>query len=562
MGRIMNKLKVVLMIFLCLAFVSACAGQGISPIEGTGGQTADQDMEGDGQTLSSRTEGTQPDGQTGEPGGTDPAEQTEGAMGGETKQTEIYESVPYRLYPTSAGAWVGDVMPMAENDTFHLYYLYDTDHNGVGYHPIHKFSTENFYEYRDDGLMVDFGKSQEDADLAIGTGCVLVGQDGLYHCFYTGHNDTFPEKGLDKECVMHAVSTDNQNWTKLPEDTFYAPEQYSGDDFRDPNVFWNEEEQCYWLLIAARDEKLGGIVAKFTSTDLSEWTLSEPLYAPQAQYMLECPDLFRMGDWYYLFYSWDCVTYYAMSRSLDGPFETPEDNILDGSGAGFAFYAAKTAALKDKRYLCGWIGRKKEATDLGAYDWAGSLLVHQLVQKEDGTLGVREPESLRTYFDNEENCSVSGTQGTVEETEQGYALSAAKNEVSLVDFGMRRPTMMVEFDVTLSGEGYAGIAFGPAGDYGKFTGIVLDPGAQSIHYDGCLLSRIPYADMVNHTGFAFEAGRKYHVKAVMENEIVVLYVDDTKALSNRIYKSIDGADWGIYTNGADALFEEIHVYTP
>ena len=31
---------------------------------------------------------------------------------------------------------------------------------------------------------------------------------------------------------MHAVSSDKVTWTKLPEDTFYAPENYSTDDFR------------------------------------------------------------------------------------------------------------------------------------------------------------------------------------------------------------------------------------------------------------------------------------------------------------------------------------------
>ena len=33
-----------------------------------------------------------------------------------------------------------------------------------------------------------------------------------------------------------------------------------------------------------------------------------------------------------MIYSWDMVTYYAMSDSIYGPFETPEDNILDGTG--------------------------------------------------------------------------------------------------------------------------------------------------------------------------------------------------------------------------------------
>lgn len=525
---------------LCLALATACAGQGDSPEEGFGNS---------GEPESSVEESTN-----------QMTEQETGQAVDPVEDAEQYVSVPYRLYPTSVNAWVGDVMPMGEGETLHLYYLYDTDHNGVGYHPIHKFSTTNLYEYQDDGLVVDFGKSQDDPDLAIGTGSVLIAQDGLYHCFYTGHNDTFPGKGLDKECVMHAVSTDNVSWTKIPEDTFYAPDQYSGDDFRDPFVFWNEEEQCYWLLIAARDEKLGGIVAKYTSTDLSDWTLSDPLYAPNRQYMLECPDLFQMGDWYYLFYSWDQVTYYAMSESINGPFVAPENNVLDGTG--FCFYAAKTAEVNGIRYLCGWVGRKSEPVDSGTYNWAGSLLIHQLVQKEDGTLGVREPESFQEYFLQEEALNVVDTLGTVQETSEGYQLSAGKGEVSLVNFGMRKPTLMMEFDVTLSGDGYAGVAFGEQDEYGRYTGIVLDAKEQCVHYEGCVLSRIQYVEPLITTGFTFEPGEKYHVKVVMENEIVVLYIDDSKALSNRIYRSVDGANFGIYASGTDALFENITVYTP
>ncbi len=536
--------------FLCLALVCACARQGDTP-------AGKEESSADSQTSSATSAAeTVPPAPAEETASGQQAEEPAGAG----DAMEVYESVPYRLYPTSPNAWVGDVMPMAEEDTLHLYYLYDTDHNGTGYHPIYKFSTTNLYEYQDDGLAVDYGKSTDDPDLAIGTGSVLVGQDGLYHCFYTGHNDTFPEKGKDKECVMHAVSTDNQTWTKIPEDTFYAPDGYSGDDFRDPFVFWNEDEQCYWLLIAARDEKLGGIVARFTSEDLSVWTLAEPLYAPQKQYMLECPDLFQMGDWYYLFYSWDCVTYYAMSRSINGPFEAPADNVLDGTG--FCFYAAKTAEVNGTRYLCGWVGRRREAVDTTAYDWAGSLLIHQLVQKEDGTLGVREPETLSEYFTQEVELTPAGTQGTAEETGNGYRLTADKGEVSVVNFGMRKPTMEVEFTATFAGDGYAGIAFGPQEEYGRYTGIVLDAKSQSVHYEGCVLSRIQYVDPLITTNFTFEPGKKYHIKAVMENEIVILYVDDTKALSNRIYKSVGGMNWGIYASGADVTFEDIRAYVP
>lgn len=540
----MKKRILFLLLASCLAMTTACASQEPSaePKEPDAGQDSKQ---------------SSPAAQEQDASGDQTSKPTEES---EAENLELYESVPYRLYPTSEDAWVGDVMPMADESGLQLYYLYDTDHNGVGYHPIYKFSTTNFYEYSDDGLAIPFGSSAEDLDLAIGTGSVLKARDGRYHCFYTGHNDSFPEKGKDKECVMHAVSDDNVNWTKIPEDTFYAAENYSGDDFRDPFVFWNEEEQCYWLLIAAREDSLGGVVAKYTSADLSTWTLCDPLYAPETLYMLECPDLFKMGDYYYLFYSWERVTFYAMSDSINGPFVAPPDNVLDGTG--FCFYAAKTAEFEGHRYLCGWIGRKPEPKDTGYYDWAGSLLIHELVQREDGTLGVKEPSGLGDYFTAEETPAVKGIQGEVQEKDGAYLLSAAEDQVALADFGMREPTMLLECTVSLGEDGYAGFAFGMGEEYGTYSGLVLDAKNDSVHYEGCVLSRIPYVEPVIETSFGFEPDKEYHVKLVMENEIVVLYIDDAKALSNRIYKSVDGAHWGIFANGTEAKFRDVVVKKP
>lgn len=541
----MRKKFVSLLVLSCLVTVTSCAGQEAPP------EAQGANVPGIWTEESQKAEDV-------EAPGNQTKEQTEESEAGDV---ENYESVPYRLYPTSENAWVGDVMPMADESGLQLYYLYDTDHNGMGYHPIYKFSTTNFYEYRDDGLVIPFGDSPEDPDLAIGTGSVLKAQDGRYHCFYTGHNDTFPEKSLNKECVMHAVSEDNVNWTKIPEDTFYAPDQYSGEDFRDPFVFWKEDEQCYWLLIAARDEKLGGIVARYTSKDLSEWTLCDPLYAPEKQYMLECPDLFKLGDYYYLFYSWDRVTYYAMGRSAYGPFEEPADNVLDGTG--FCFYAAKTAEFEGKRYLCGWVGRKSEPKDTGIYDWAGNMVIHELVQKEDGTLGVREPSGLEDYFVMEKEPAAMGTVGDVAKENDAYRLSASADQVALAEFGLREPVMLLECTVSLGSEGNAGFAFGTGDDYGKYTGLVLDAKNNSIHFEGCVLSRIAYAEPVISTNFIFEPGKEYHIKLVMENEIAVLYINDTKALSNRIYKSVEGAvHWGIFANSTEAVFCDITLRTP
>lgn len=60
-------------------------------------------------------------------------------------------------------------------------------------------------------------------------------------------------------------------------------------------------------------------------------------------------------------------------------------------------------------------------------------------------------------------------------------------------------------------------------------------------FDGSALEQAGITSSVNTTDFIFEPGEEHHVKLIMKNEIAILYIDDTKALSNCIYKSVDGA---------------------
>ena len=52
------------------------------------------------------------------------------------------------------------------------------------------------------------------------------------------------------------------------------------------------------------------------------------------------------------------------------------------------------------------------------------------------------------------------------------------------------------------------------------------------------------------------------MKLVCENEIVIMYVDDVKALSSRITHSIDGAHIGVFADGCSAEFSNISMKIP
>ena len=478
---------------------------------------------------------------------------------------EPYEPVPYRLFPIPEDGYVGDTMPyVAEDGTLELYYLFDSDRNGQGYHPFYMFSTRNFYDYEDHGMVLNYGLMSE-PDPALGTGSVMRDRTGLYQLFYTGHNDN-GNNGRGKECVMVATSEDRVNWVKNPEPLFFAPEGFAKDDFRDPEVFWVEAEQCYWMLLAAHEDTLGGVVIRYTSTDLRNWEYRGIYFAPMAQYMCECPDLFRIGDTWYLTYSWDCVTYYAMSDSMYGPFTVYPDNRLDGKGlmegSGLVFYAAKTAEIDGKVYLCGWHGRAGLSSDSGVYQWAGNVLNHQLVQRPDKSLGVKAPDSLAEYFTVDKPFRAVAVEGGVEIGDRSVSLSPEEDSYALADMGTRPATMTLECDVTFDGKGCAGFAFGGSEADESYTALCLDARRRQLHYEGYDVSEVSYYDPAAITRFDFSKSDVHHVKLVCENEIVVLYIDDHKALTSRIMHSTGGAHIGVFAENCGATFSNITMKVP
>ncbi len=64
------------------------------------------------------------------------------------------------------------------------------------------------------------------------------------------------------------------------------------------------------------------------------------------------------------------------------------------------------------------------------------------------------------------------------------------------------------------------------------------------------------------TRFDFSEKQSHHVTLVCENEIVVLYIDDQKALSSRIGHSTGGAHIGVFASDGDAVFCNITMKIP
>ncbi|GJM78847.1 hypothetical protein HMSSN139_13430 [Paenibacillus sp. HMSSN-139] len=304
--------------------------------------------------------------------------------------------------------WVGDVIPFYDNGEYKLYYLHDQRDGGdYGNHTTwNLIATKNGLDFDDYGVALPNGAETE-PDRNAYTGSVIKDQNGKYHLFYTGHNPNpeFCVDGKPLQVVLKATGTDGIHWTKEADFKLYGDGViYEQFDWRDPFVFFNEERQEYWMLVTSRQmnssEKKGGCIALLASEDLEHWHYRKPFYSPDKYITMECPDYFQMGDWHYLVYSTfseKFVTHYKKSKSIDGVYTSPIPDTFDGRG----FYAAKTASDGRKRFAFGWVPSKQGASDYGDWEWAGTLVVHEVYPNDNGDLLVRMPQAIYEHFNTE-----------------------------------------------------------------------------------------------------------------------------------------------------------------
>ena len=409
---------------------------------------------------------------------------------------------------------------------------------------------------------------KDEQDLYVFTGSVIEA-DGLYHIFYTGHNPHFREQGKAEQGVMHAISYDLEHWIKVEEDTFYSPNDiYEIHDWRDPFVFWNEDANEYWMLLAARlkegPSRRRGCIALCTSKDLKGWEVRDPFWAPGLYYTHECPDLFRIGDWWYLVYSTFSerhVTHYRMSKTLEGPWLAPTNDSFDGR----AYYAAKTFSDGEKRYIFGWNPTKEGNRDEGKWQWGGNLVVHEIIQESDGSLSVKIPDTIDQKFNipssNTFNIRKGNwiTNNNNNNNNNEISVSSMDSYAYAIAGDMPR-RCKIEGDITFDENTYScGIILRLHEDMDSGYYIRLEPKNNRLVFD--LWPRkgdCPHVIELERP-IQLIAGKPYNIKILVDDTVGIVYLDKRVAMSFRLYNFPKGK-WGIFVSEGTAKFNNIGLW--
>lgn len=437
---------------------------------------------------------------------------------------------PENQYPEMPhGEMCGDFMPFYWEGTYYLFYLYKCC--------VYVTETKDFVTYSEPYLALQNG-SPSDQDWHIGTGSVFW-HNGIFYFHYTGFCEgNHGEEGKNEQVIMRAVSRDLKHWTKDGE-FFFKPDTryYENLHWRDPHVIWNEEIQKFCMLITATQkggEKLrNGCTAVYVSDDVRKWEHYKTLYSPRTYITHECHDVFQMDGWWYLSFSnysrwWE--TRYRIAKSFDGPYWVPEkDDMFDGR----QLYAAKTVTNGKKRYLVGWQAVRKGCDDKEGCIWGGNALVHELIQREDGTLGVGMVQEIEESFDKHLPLQFLPNQGVFtckEESIKGFVPEG----FGWVKAGDLKETCLFETTLSWRSGTYAvGLMIhADSGELNKWVQLRLE-----ITHGKILLDHYKRVDgsqlYLEERPISF-CGNQAKIKLIVSGSVILVYVDDV-ALASRCY---------------------------
>jgi beta-fructofuranosidase len=204
--------------------------------------------------------------------------------------------------------WIWDSWIADDGELFHLYFLSapralaDPARRHTAARIGHATSADLVdWEYHGEAL----GPSGQGGwdDLALWTGSVARGDDGVWRMYYTAVNSG--GRGVFDQRIGLAESDDLFTWRRVGDGPIVAPDPRwyktlddgsgASETWRDPFVFGDPGGDGWHMLITARDKDAprfsDGVLAHARSADMIEWELGPPVSEPAGFGQIEVPQV-------------------------------------------------------------------------------------------------------------------------------------------------------------------------------------------------------------------------------------------------------------------------------
>ncbi len=468
----------------------------------------------------------------------------------------------YSTFFKPMGGETGDPMPFYNeaDKSFYVYYLLEAHQGQRG--GIYLTKTNDFANFSTVAQPAILVGEANTRDQAIGTGS-CVKKDSQYHFFYTGFSSAF---GDYTQVAVKATSTDLQNWTKkLNPVMAQAPAGYNPREFRDPCVYFDDTRSKYVMAVGGVKNGKAALV-RFQSDDLNSWESIEPIVAtisekPEAfqftsdSEISECPDIFKMGDKWYLVFSRinrdaHRKTFYRIADNPNGPWRKCNGHeTFDG----LWMYAAKSVSNGTNRYISGWASSGQNVNGSNELDWGGMLITHKLVQQADGKLYPQIPDAVDAKYSKQLEYKDIKKEGNVTGSSDNFTINKGK-----VVFNRSISSFKIEMriDASQAAKNF-GIAFAAYENQQDAYKLTFDLTSNN-DYNCPALMMYQRGKEFNFTPLVVSQNKIFDVKIIVEKSICVMYVNGNVAFTNRI-TNLNQNPWMIFSDDEMVKFENIRI---
>lgn len=296
-------------------------------------------------------------------------------------------TVPVQYWtPYGHNSWVGDVVSLYHDDTYHLFYLYDRRGHqskfGRGGHYFEHLSTKDFIHWTEHEAAVPIEEQWE----TFGTGTPFVSDGNLcisygYHTtrLYPRDMTTLPEMYDYLNRHGYTGSFDRHDMKGIAAGSSYSVSE-DGVDFKKTGVLFHPcENPSIYVDPEGELKMLANYGARGTWTADAvngNWRCVDENFPWGG----DCTFFFNWGDYDYIIGGF---TNLWSRKSGDGAY----DNVV-ASGEDFynGLCVPTISRIFDGRYvMAGWTWMKA---------WGGALVIHELVQLPGGRIGTKWMEEL------------------------------------------------------------------------------------------------------------------------------------------------------------------------
>ena len=449
--------------------------------------------------------------------------------------------------PRGLNTGVGDCMPFFDAGRFHLFYLIDRHGHaskwGLGAHQWAHVSSADLVAWTHHPLAIAI-TDQDQGSICTGS---AFAHEGAVHGFYAVRTIDGSPARLAEVRSADGVHFEKTAWAA----TLTTP--YQGPPARDPVVFRDPATKLFHMLITTElldspVARRGGCLAQLVSPDLRAWEQREPALVPGFADQPECADWFEWKGWHYLVFSNNGVARYRMSRSPLGPWLAPKNEAFDGPQAR----VLKTAAFTgDRRLGAAFVTRAGSG-------YAGDLVMREIIQQPDGTLGTAFPAELRPAVGEKIALTfapltdgISGDAARVK-IDAPAGLGIAAFDHLPADFRLK---LRVHADPKTRA---FGVCVRGSGRYEKGHELRLEPAREKVGWRPADAGTLD-----EHEASAIYAVEGlYHpieVEVIVKGDLLDVCIDGRRTLIARAAPSFTGDRLFLFTQNGTATFENLEV---